>query len=130
MGKFTHPDITKMHMAQNTTKLKKKSMMEALEKSLGVVTQACKIASVSRTQYYQWLKDDPEFKKQTDDISEIAIDFAESKLHSLISQENVASTIFYLKTKGKKRGYVETQELAISEPNKKPSWITAEDEAE
>jgi hypothetical protein len=110
--------------------VKKKAMMEALEKSLGVVTQACKISSVSRTQYYQWLKDDPEFKKQTDDIAEIAIDFAESKLHSLISQESVPCTIFYLKTKGKKRGYVETQELAISEPNKKPSWITAEDEAE
>ena len=112
------------------TEIKKRAMMEALEKSLGVVTQACKISSVSRTQYYQWLKDDPEFKKQTDDISEIAIDFAESKLHSLISQENVASTIFYLKTKGKKRGYVETQELAISEPNKKLSWITKDDEAE
>ena len=108
MQKFTHPDITKLQMA-NKTELKKKTIMEALEKSLGVVTQACKIASISRTQYYQWLKDDPEFKRQTDDIAEIAIDFAESKLHSLISQENVPSTIFYLKTKGKKRGYVETQ---------------------
>ena len=114
----------------NKTEIKKKAMMEALEKSLGVVTQACKIASVSRTQYYQWLKDDPEFKKQTDDISEIAIDFAESILHSLISKKSVPCTIFYLKTKGKKRGYVETQELAISEPNKKLSWITADDEAE
>jgi hypothetical protein len=114
----------------NKTEIKKKVMMEALEKSLGVVTQACKISSVSRTQFYQWLKDDPEFKRKTDDIAEIAIDFAESKLHSLISQENVPSTIFYLKTKGKKRGYVETQDLTISEPNKKPSWITAEDETE
>ena len=120
----------KTAVIMNKTEIKKKAMMEALEKSLGVVTQACKIASVSRTQYYQWLKDDPVFKKQTDDIAEIAIDFAESKLHSLISQENVPSTIFYLKTKGKKRGYVESQEMTISEPNKKPSWITSEDEAE
>ena len=91
----------KTAVIMNKTEIKKKAMMEALEKSLGVVTQACRIASVSRTQYYQWLKDDPVFKKQTDDISEIAIDFAESKLHSLISQENVPSTIFYLKTKRK-----------------------------
>ena len=110
--------------------IKKKAVIVALEKSLGVVTQACKKADVSRTQYYQWLKDDPEFKKQTDEIAEIAIDFAESVLHSLITEKSVPCTIFYLKTKGKKRGYVETQELAISEPNKKPSWITAEDEAE
>jgi hypothetical protein len=110
--------------------VKKKAVIVALEKSLGVVTQACKNASVSRTQYYQWLKDDPEFKKQTDEIAEIAIDFAESVLHSLITEKSVPCTIFYLKTKGKKRGYVETQEMTISEPNKKPSWITAEDEAE
>jgi hypothetical protein len=110
--------------------VKKKAVIVALEKSLGVVTQACKNASVSRTQYYQWLKDDPKFKKQTDEIAEIAIDFAESVLHSLITEKSVPCTIFYLKTKGKKRGYVETQELAISEPNKKLSWITADDEAE
>ena len=107
----------------NKTELKKKATLEALEKSLGVVTQACKIASISRTQFYHWLKADSEFKKQTEDIAEIAIDFAESKLHSLISQENVPSTIFYLKTKGKKRGYVETSDYTISEPNKKPSWL-------
>ena len=114
----------------NKTELKKKAMMEALEKSLGVVTQACKISSVSRTQYYQWLKDDPVFKKQTHEISEIAIDFAESILHSLISKKSVPCTIFYLKTKGKKRGYVETQEMTISEPNKKPSWITSDEDTE
>jgi len=114
----------------NKTELKKKATLEALEKSLGVVTQACKIASISRTQYYQWLKDDPEFKSKTDDIADIAIDFAESKLHSLISQENVPSTIFYLKTKGKKRGYVESQEMTITEPNKKPSWITSDEDTE
>ena len=114
----------------NKTELKKKATLEALEKSLGVVTQACKIASISRTQYYQWLKDDPYFKSKTDDIADIAIDFAESKLHSLISQENVPSTIFYLKTKGKKRGYVESQEMTITEPNKKPSWITSDEDTE
>lgn len=114
----------------NKTELKKKAMLEALEKSLGVVTQACKKAEISRTQFYQWLKDDADFKAKTDDIADIAIDFAESKLHSLISQENVPSTIFYLKTKGKKRGYVESQEMTISEPNKKLSWITTDDEAE
>ena len=111
MGKFTHPDITKMHMAQNTTKLKKKSMMEALEKSLGIVTTACKNADISRTQFYQWLKDDSEFKRKVDDISNIALDFAESQLHKQIGDQNTSATIFYLKTKGKKRGYVERQEI-------------------
>ena len=33
-------------------------MLEALEKTLGVVTSACKIVGIDRTTHYQWLKDD------------------------------------------------------------------------
>ena len=49
----------------------------------------------------------------------------ESHLHKLIRDGNPAATIFFLKTKGKNRGYVERQEIAVAE--KKPlSWFTAE----
>jgi len=82
-------------------------MLKALEASLGVVTQACKMADVGRTQFYQWMHDDPLFKVAVDEVQEIAIDFAESKLHKLIENGNTAATIFLLKTKGKHRGYVE-----------------------
>jgi len=92
------------------TEHNKKAILEALEKSLGVVTTACKAIGIGRTQFYQWLKDDPEFKRQVDDISNIAIDFAESQLHKQIQDGNTSATIFYLKTKGKNRGYVERQE--------------------
>jgi len=44
------------------------------------------------------------------DIENIALDFAESQLHKQIKEGNSTSTIFYLKTKGKKRGYIERQE--------------------
>jgi hypothetical protein len=36
-------------------------------------------------------------------------------LHTLIDNGDVASTIFYLKTKGKKRGFVERTELTGNE---------------
>jgi len=92
----------------------KKQMIEALTSSLGIVTTACKTVGISRTTFYQYCKDDEEFKNQVDDISEIALDFAESKLHKLIDDNIPAATIFYLKTKGKKRGYIEKQEHEIS----------------
>lgn len=88
----------------------KKVVLESLEKSLGVVTTAVKQAGIARSTFYEWLKD-PEFKKQVDDIQNIALDFAESQLHKQIRDGNTSATIFYLKTKGKNRGYVERQEV-------------------
>ena len=89
----------------------KKKLLEALEKSLGVVTTACKSAQVARSTFYDYMAKYPEFKKSVEDISEIALDFAESKLHQQISEGNTTATIFYLKTKGKKRNYIERQEI-------------------
>jgi len=95
----------------NKTEQHKKALLEALEKSLGVVTSACKTVGVGRTTFYQWLKDDEEFAEAVRDIENIALDFAESQLHQQISGGNSTAT-FYLKTKGKKRGYIERQEIA------------------
>ena len=104
----------------NSTEHKKKAILEALEKSLGVVTTACKTVGIGRTTYYQWLKDDEEFATQVKDIDEVALDFAESKLHKQIADGNVTATIFYLKTKGKHRGYIERVEQSINVTEEQP----------
>ena len=93
------------------TEQHKKAIIEALEKSLGVVTTACKTVGIGRTTFYGWLQDDAEFAKEVDDIQNIALDYAESQLHKQIGNGNTSATIFYLKTKGKKRGYIERQEI-------------------
>ncbi len=94
--------------------IKKESILKALEKSLGVVTMACKSADVPRSTYYKWLKEDEEFTKAVKDIENIALDFGESQLHKQIGDGNTSATIFFLKTKGKKRGYIERNELDIT----------------
>lgn len=91
--------------------IKKESILKALEQSLGVVTVACKKADIPRSTFYKWMNEDEEFAKQVKDIENIALDFAESQLHKQISENSTSATIFYLKTKGKKRGYVERQEI-------------------
>ena len=83
------------------TERNKKNVLEALEKSFGVVTTACKNAGVGRTQFYQWLKDDKEFKEKVDDIQNIALDMAESQLHKQIITGNTTATIFYLRPKAR-----------------------------
>ena len=91
--------------------IKKESLLKSLEQSLGVVTVACKKADIPRSTYYKWLNEDEVFAKQVRDIENVALDFAESQLHTQIGDGNTSATIFYLKTKGKKRGYIERTEV-------------------
>ncbi|MFQ5786721.1 MAG: hypothetical protein ACE5H1_01945 [Thermodesulfobacteriota bacterium] len=101
----------------NKTELHKKAVIEALEKSLGVVTTACKKAGVGRTQFYNWLQADQKFKQAVDEMKNVALDFAESKLFENINKNREASVIFYLKTQGKSRGYIERQEVTGANGN-------------
>jgi len=103
-----------MAKQQNAT-LKKAAMLEALEKSLGVVTTAAKSVGIERTSHYRWCLEDAEYKKAVDELADVALDFAESQLHKQIQNGEVSSTIFYLKTKGKKRGYIESQRIAFED---------------
>lgn len=100
---------------QNSTL--KKAMLEALEKSLGVVTTACKQVGIDRGTHYNWLKNDEEYKDQVKALENIVLDFAESQLHKQILDGNTTATIFLLKTKGKSRGYIERQEVVTDTDN-------------
>lgn len=94
---------------------KKEAMLVALEKCLGVVTDAAKMADVARSSHYNWMQDDEEYAARVNELKEVALDFAVSALHRLIANGDTAATIFYCKTQGKKRGYVERQELTGNE---------------
>lgn len=89
----------------------KKKILAELISSHGVVTPACEKVGISRTTFYTWYNDDEEFRNAVDSIGDIAVDFAESKLFDLMDKENATAIIFYLKTKGKHRGYIERQEV-------------------
>jgi len=105
----------------------KKKMLLALCESHGIITEACRKTGYSRETFYRWCREDEEFKKGAEEAQEIALDFVEGKLFQKINGVLITSDdedkpiyekepsdtaiIFYLKTKGKKRGYVERQEL-------------------
>ena len=91
--------------------MKKKQIIEALEKSLGVVTTALKSLNYNRKTFYDYYNSDPIFAQKCDEIQNMAIDFVESKLFENIKNGNVVAQIFYLKTKAKSRGYVEKTEV-------------------
>lgn len=91
---------------------RKEKLLEALERSLGIVSAACKEAGVSRDTFYRWLKDDEEFKRRVDAIDEIQGDFVEHQLFKKIKEGSESSIQFYMKYKGKKRGYTNSVEVS------------------
>ena len=90
---------------------KKKAMLNMLVRSLGVVTTACNSVGIHRRTHYDWMDSDAEYRNAVNELNELVIDFAESHLHKRIKEGDTIATIFFLKTKGKKRGYVERTEL-------------------
>lgn len=86
----------------------KRLMLQALEKTLGVVTTAARLSGVARQTHYDWMVSDEEYNDCVKSLTDVALDFSEEKLFENIRAGKEASNIFYLKTKGKKRGYIET----------------------
>jgi tRNA(Leu) C34 or U34 (ribose-2'-O)-methylase TrmL len=91
----------------------KDKMIQALELNLGNVTASCKAMNISRDTHYRWMKEDKEYRRAVKDMENAALDFAESQLLKQIAKGNPLSTIFFLKCKGKKRGYIEQNNLEI-----------------
>lgn len=103
-------------MGQSRTDIAKKEMINALKEHKGCVLHACEAAKVGRTTHYRWLEEDEEYRNEILNITEGVIDFAENKLIKLIEEGDTTATIFFLKTKGKKRGYVEKSEVDVNAP--------------
>ena len=98
-------------LKKNSLALLKNKMVESMRSSLGIVSNALTKTGISKTTFYRWIKEDEAFKAEILDIEEYQLDFVEGKLLKLINDENPTAVIFYLKTKGRKRGFVERTEL-------------------
>ena len=92
----------------------KKQFLEALKRCAGNVSEAMNQVPTHRATHYRWLESDPEYAAAVDAIKESLIDRAEGVLHGLISKGNVPAVLFFLKTQGKKRGYVERTETDVT----------------
>jgi hypothetical protein len=51
---------------------KKRKLLEALERSLGVVATACTAANISRRTHYNWMKEDAQYRAEVESIEEVS----------------------------------------------------------
>jgi len=91
-------------------------IIEALEKSAGMQTEAARKLDMSYDTFWRRVAKSETLKAKITEINERALDFAESKLLQTMKNDSepkvqLTALIFFLKCKGKRRGYVERQEL-------------------
>jgi hypothetical protein len=98
--------------------IKQKDIIDVFRKKGCNISATCNALGISRQTYYNWLKNDEDLKIEIEDSKEAVLDNVESKLLAAINDGNITAIIFYLKTKGKHRGYVERNEITGADGEK------------
>lgn len=93
----------------------KEDFLEAYDSSACNVSICCKKVGISRNTFYEWKKDDIQFAEDCREKEESLLDFAETMLYKAIKEGKTAELIFFLKTKGQARGYIEKQQYQITQ---------------
>jgi hypothetical protein len=96
---------------EDKQKKKKAEFLQVYSQKANNVHLTCKAVGISRATFYAWIRDDDDFRETIWHVEEGDIDAAETALKRQVLDGNITAIIFYLKTKGKNRGYVERQEL-------------------
>ena len=86
-------------------------IIKAITESNGLLTLTAKKAGLGYTTVWRYTQDFPSVKQAVVEAKERMLDFAEGKLYEKIRGGDNACIIFYLKTQGKGRGYIERQEF-------------------
>ena len=102
---------------------KKKRIIAAMRKSFGNVSFACEQIGINRSTYYKYYNKDPTFREAIWEIEEEDLDYTESKLKQLIDEKEPSDIYFKLKCKGKKRGYIERNDIGVGTISGEPQKI-------
>ena len=92
----------------------KNTMLLALANNLGNVSKACEQTNISRQSHYRWLKGDLKYSEAVLEQADAALDIAEYKLMEKIKSGDIRAIMFFLKTKGRKRGYGESPQVELN----------------
>jgi Transposase len=89
---------------------RKLKVLTALVECRGIISDASQATQVARSTIYDWIAADEQFKAAVEAAREVSIDRVEKKLFDQIDKDDTTAIIFFLKTRAKKRGYVERHE--------------------
>jgi hypothetical protein len=88
-------------------------MIDALKQAQGRVYIAAQLLGCSHTTVYNYLDTYPTVAQAKDEYEGKEIDMVELQLMKQINQGNLGAIIYYLKTKGRKRGWTEKIDINL-----------------
>ena len=97
-----------------TKKISAEKIAEVYKKKGCNITATCAALNISRRTFYNKKEKSKTLQELLSEADESMLDFAESKLIEHINNNDITSLIFFLKTKGKKRGYIERTEHDVN----------------
>jgi len=112
MAKNKNADADKIGQ-HKTLSLKQQQFLLALQHHIGIVSKAALETGTSRATHYEWMDTDENYAAAVRELKNVALDFGETCLQDAMKAGQPSAIIFFLKTQGKERGYVERSEVKI-----------------
>ena len=84
---------------------------EALRRSVGIRSMAANLLGCAPNTVRNYIDRYPRLAQAETEILDFNLDLAEAKLQESIRKGNLTAVIFYLKCKGKERGYTERSQI-------------------
>lgn len=97
-----------------TNKFKIEQIQNAILKANGLVSVTAKILGCKAKTIYNYIDKYPQLKDTLQEARNKTLDLAENKLFELINEKDKTAIIFFLKTIGRSRGYIERFENVVS----------------
>ena len=95
------------------TQGRKATFINALKETLGNVTEASRLSEMPRETHYGWMKSDPDYKLQVEEIANMVFDYVESALYRQIGKGDTPAMNLYFRYSptAKRRGWQQNLDI-------------------
>ena len=108
---FPPSAYTKSHLKKTMADINATTLVTKIQEAKGNVSAVARAFGVSRKTIYNYIERYATAQDALDDARETMLDNAESILYKKVLEGSTPELLFFLKTQGKRRGYVERNEV-------------------
>lgn len=107
-------------MAHKKQRFTKSTIKSALEKARGNISLAAEVLGVTRQTVYSYMERYPDLVAVRENAENYILDIAEAHIEKAVLGGDMDAIKFYLRTKGRVRGYMTSGNITVSGDEDKP----------